>query len=140
MVHAQTLCTLTRHQTTALTALGRHCRGARWLGVICMDRVTIPLDFKPLELGRFTIEQEALVEVLGEPHYIETDGARTAGGHEWLWAFEDKNEVFAFLFRQPYKEVDIWTKHNHPREILKIASSLFERIEIEVYDKPYQHQ
>lgn len=105
-----------------------------------MNKISIPLEFMPLEIGCFKINQNSLIKTLGEPHYIETDTTRTAGGHEWLWAFEESNELIAYLFRQPYEELDIWTKFNHPEEVLRITTNIFNNVEIEVYEKSYQHR
>ena len=105
-----------------------------------MNKISIPLEFMPLEIGRFKIDQNFLIYLLGEPHRIETDSTRTAGGHEWLWTFEKSNELIAYLYRQPYEELNVWTKYNHQEEVLRITRDIFQNIVIEVYDEPHQYK
>jgi hypothetical protein len=47
-----------------------------------------PVTLKPYIVGGFRATREGLRAELGEPHFIETDTRRTAGGDEDMWAWE----------------------------------------------------
>ena len=105
-----------------------------------MNKAQIPLKFKPLEIGVFKSNDEELKAVFGEPHFIETNHYRTAGGNEWFWAFEDEGDIFAFLYRCPYEEVNIWVQNaSDTKKALDYVKSIFGGTKIEIYESPYQH-
>lgn len=69
----------------------------------------LPLPIKePLwQLGCcHNVERGAMHEVLGVPHYTETDSSCTYGGEEDLWAYEFKGQrVVALCLRVPYEDL-----------------------------------
>jgi hypothetical protein len=55
------------------------------------------------ELGQLKITRPEMREMLGEPHFVETDGTRTYGGEEDGWAYTlDSGQRAVVVLRVPY--------------------------------------
>ena len=104
-----------------------------------MDKYCVPIDYKPIEVARLNVGEKDILDVLGEPHYIETDSTRTAGGKEWFWVFQKEGVKFAYLYRHPYQEMDILVENLKNNDVLALTKSLFNNCELEVYEEAYQH-
>ena len=47
----------------------------------------LPVDMRPWLVGGIRGTRSELRRILGEPHFVETDGTRTCGGEEDAWAW-----------------------------------------------------
>ena len=60
------------------------------------------------------IEQSDAREILGEPHFVETNQFATAGGTEDHWTFEtDGFPVIFMRLRVPYSQMDVHVVSQH---------------------------
>jgi hypothetical protein len=52
-----------------------------------MEPLSLPVDLPIWALVSFKTSRPELHEMLGEPHYVETDPRRTCGGEQDWWAY-----------------------------------------------------
>ena len=68
-----------------------------------------PTSFDHWLIASFDTSYEHLVEVLSDPHFIQNDPTKTAGGSEYHWAFEFEGGIkVGILFREPYGETNVF--------------------------------
>ena len=72
-----------------------------------------------MQLAGFRMSNEAIRTILGEPHYTETDCARTFGGNEDHWYFtSDSGQYFHIVSRISYETVMLYGDKHDLNEIL----------------------
>jgi hypothetical protein len=68
-----------------------------------------PVHLTPWAVARFHGDRDRLRGLWGQPHFVEDDPHRTAGGDEDNWAWElPGGQRVLFVLAVPYKEVLIY--------------------------------
>lgn len=90
------------------------------------------------EHGKVDINRDCAREILGEPHYVEMDSTRTAGGEEdhWIYQYEDGVYVF-FNLRVPYKHLSLYFSVKEKFDLKGKLPNKLLGFEIEEYEKSY---
>ena len=84
--------------------------------------LSMPVALPIWGLAEFRITRPELRELLGEPHYIETDSFRTFGGEEDSWAFAlPSGQRVVVVLRVPYHGAVLY---GDPPELSPILSAL----------------
>ncbi len=88
--------------------------------------------------GRVEIDRSSARKTLGDPHYIETDGTRTAGGEEDHWIFQYEDWVYVFFnLRVPYEHLCLYFS---VQETFDLQSKLPRKLldfKVEEYEQSY---
>jgi hypothetical protein len=89
----------------------------------------------------FKMTNADLRKILGDPHYTETDGTRTAGGNEDHWAFTlDSGQRIGIESRIPYEAVLLYSNKPDLEEILKSLNLpldlIIDSTRFEIYNPP----
>ncbi|PHS10127.1 MAG: hypothetical protein COA78_11525 [Blastopirellula sp.] len=89
-------------------------------------------------IATIAIKQANAREILGQPHYIETDPQRTAGGTEDHWSFYSPKGIPAFFrMRVPYGTMDFClTQQPIHVDDEKWLTELFYGFQIEIFANP----
>lgn len=68
-----------------------------------------PVRMQPYLVGQFKGSRSNLRDLLGAPHYVETDSMRTSGGDEdnWGWEFSSGLRILLVLC-VPYQDVLVY--------------------------------
>ncbi|MDB2687773.1 hypothetical protein N9Y42_11240, partial [Mariniblastus sp.] len=90
-------------------------------------------------LGSIEIDQSDARELLGHPHFVETDSRATAGGTEDHWTFQlDDFPVIFLRLRVPYSQMDVHVVSNEiPDESWGVFSRLFPDRADRRLDRPF---
>ena len=90
------------------------------------------------EVGRVrNLSRPALRAHLGDPFYVERDGACTFGGEEDWWAYRDaSDEVVAICLRVPYGEAVLCVSHPSGSSIDRAAAALLGPCPLERFEEP----
>ncbi|NKF22707.1 hypothetical protein [Solimonas marina] len=68
-----------------------------------MKPLTLPLQLPLWELAQFSSSREHMRQLLGAPHYTETDSTRTFGGEEEAWGLSlPSGQRVLITFQVPY--------------------------------------
>ena len=103
-----------------------------------MKKLQLPIEFHAYQIALLYADEQQIKNVLGDPHYVETDSTRTCGGHEALWAYEVNGEPFAINCRIPYEESVIYTRNPKPIDVFEAIKQLFPAVKLEIYDEPHK--
>lgn len=78
-------------------------------------------------LGTIAIAQQEAQDILGNPHYIETNPFATAGGTEDHWIFLQASHLKLFMrLRVPYSDLDVHVVADTiPKDIWDLFTKLF---------------
>lgn len=101
-----------------------------------------PLPF-PVEkpfwaMGKIKISREELREILGQPHFIETDDFRTFGGEEDWWAFTlESGTRMLVVLRVPYEDAILYSDPALVLPLLGAIGIAPEDPRVQLYDRPY---
>ncbi len=90
------------------------------------------------EVGRVgELSREALRAHLGEPFYVERDGACTFGGEEDWWAYRDaSDEIMAVCLRVPYGDAVLCVSHPSSTAVDRAAAMLLGPWRVDRYEGP----
>lgn len=89
--------------------------------------------------GQVHIDRISARNILGEPHYVETDNFRTAGGEEdhWIFQYDDGMYVF-FNLRVPYEHLSLYFSSEEKFDLKSKLPKGMLNFELEEYEKSYK--
>jgi len=94
-------------------------------------------DFTPWLIATASLSHDEAVAVLSDPHYIENDSTRTAGGAEDHWAFSFPCGMkIAIVLRCPYEEASIYADPPMITTALEHLAPLVTGRELRVAERP----
>lgn len=73
-----------------------------------MTPLQLPLSLPLWELASLKADRPQMRDLLGEPHFVETDGRRTSGGDEDCWAYAlPSGQRMLVILQVPYRSVQL---------------------------------
>jgi hypothetical protein len=100
-------------------------------------RLPFPVHMKPWAVARLRATHEQLRAVFGEPHFIEDDPTRTAGGDEdnWAWELPDKQRLLIVL-AVPYHDVILYCDPPVSNGVIAALSLSSQDDALEIFPEP----
>ena len=96
-----------------------------------------PSPFEPWLVACLTITHDDAVAVLSDPHYIETDPRRTAGGAEDHWAFSFPcGTKVGIVLGVPYDEARIFADPPNTQVVVQYLQPLIGDRDVHIPDSP----
>lgn len=101
------------------------------------------IDYRPdvqfYDHGMISISRDQAQAILGEPHFIEKDSMKTAGGEEDHWLFQCSDTLFVlFKMRVPYDRLSLYFTVEEPFDFSKVIPENLLEYEVEAYDVSYR--
>ena len=97
-----------------------------------------PVHLKPYWVASFSATREQLRSVFGEPHYVETDSTRTAGGEEDNWAWElPSGQRFMIVLAVPYQSAGLLSDPPDPDQVVAAVGIDGVTQQLQISAKPF---
>ena len=99
-----------------------------------------PVRLKPFIVGGIQATRSELRAALGEPHIVETDGTRTFGGDEDMWAWElPSGQRLLIVLQVPHGKAILHCDPPHAAPVVAALGIDAEKQRLEILAAPVVH-